>query len=109
MSIDLGLPAVRHAGQYGVGVGPNGIEFSAHGHYFKTTMTDAQLARSASVIDRPLSIIYQVTRDHVVAVPTNATRVISWHPSSSAKSRLSTSDWKVRVTQPTVCVATTTR
>jgi MoaA/NifB/PqqE/SkfB family radical SAM enzyme len=62
MSIDLGLPAVQHAGQYGVGVGPNGIEFSAHGHYFKTTMTDAQLARSASVIDRPLSIIYQVTR-----------------------------------------------
>jgi uncharacterized radical SAM superfamily Fe-S cluster-containing enzyme len=62
MSIDLGLPTVQHAGRDGVGVGANGIEFSVHGHYFKTTMNGAQLARSAAVIDRPLSIIYQVTR-----------------------------------------------
>jgi MoaA/NifB/PqqE/SkfB family radical SAM enzyme len=62
MSIDLELPTVQHTGQDCVGVGANGIEFSARGHYFKTTMTDAQLARSTSVIDRPLSIIYQVTR-----------------------------------------------
>jgi MoaA/NifB/PqqE/SkfB family radical SAM enzyme len=60
MNTDLGLPAVQRADQHGVGV--NGIEFSAHGRYFKTTMNDTQLARSVSFINRPLSVIYQVTR-----------------------------------------------
>lgn len=62
MSTDIGVPTVQHAGEEGVGAGANGIEFSAQGHYFKTTMTDAELARSAKIIDRPLSVIYQVTR-----------------------------------------------
>lgn len=78
MSTDLGVPTVQHAANDGVSAGANGIKFSTHGHYFKTTMTDAELARSAEIIDRPLSVIYQVTRrffhDHIVAVPTNATR-----------------------------------
>ncbi|MGH4009300.1 MAG: radical SAM protein, partial [Pseudonocardiaceae bacterium] len=62
MSIDLGAPIVQHVGKQGVSAGTNGIEFSAQGHYFKTAMTDAELARSAEIIDRPLSVIYQVTR-----------------------------------------------
>jgi hypothetical protein len=34
MSTDLGVPTVQHAGQDGVSVGANGIEFSTQGHYF---------------------------------------------------------------------------
>lgn len=62
MSTDLGVPTVQQTGEGGVSAGTNGIEFSKQGHYFKTTMTDAELARSAEIIDRPLSVIYQVTR-----------------------------------------------
>lgn len=166
MNTDLGVPTVQHAGKDGVSAGANGIEFSTQGHYFKTTMTDAELARSAEMIDRPLSIIYQVTRrcnfdcnfcsetmqtkdptldqialiqrnlagvprvflsggepllrrdfveivdifhDHIVAVPTNATRGHFMAPKLVGKSRSSTSGWKGRATQPTVCAATTTR
>jgi MoaA/NifB/PqqE/SkfB family radical SAM enzyme len=61
MTIDLGLPAIP----YGTGraiVAADGIEFSTKGHYFKTSMTDAELAAAAESIDRPLSVIYQVTR-----------------------------------------------
>jgi MoaA/NifB/PqqE/SkfB family radical SAM enzyme len=39
-----------------------GIEFSTSGHYFKTSMSDSELAIAAESIDRPLSVIYQVTR-----------------------------------------------
>lgn len=62
MSTDLGVPTVQQAGEDAVSEGANGIEFSKQGHYFKTTMTDAELARSAEIVDRPLSVIYQVTR-----------------------------------------------
>lgn len=52
MSTDLGVPTVQQTGEGGVSAGTNGIEFSKQGHYFKTTMTDAELARSAEIIDR---------------------------------------------------------
>lgn len=61
MSTDLGMPTLaRGTGQSVTTV--EGIEFSRDGHYFKTAMTDAQLRMAADAIDRPLSVIYQVTR-----------------------------------------------
>jgi MoaA/NifB/PqqE/SkfB family radical SAM enzyme len=62
MSADRGLPRVPQAAEDKAGVNASSIEFSAHGHYFRTTMTDPELARHAETIDRPLSVIYQVTR-----------------------------------------------
>jgi MoaA/NifB/PqqE/SkfB family radical SAM enzyme len=39
-----------------------GIAFSLRGHYFHSVMSDAELAAASESIDRPLSVIYQVTR-----------------------------------------------
>jgi MoaA/NifB/PqqE/SkfB family radical SAM enzyme len=61
MSTNLGIPTVQPATDIGV-AGAVGIQFSTKGHYFKTTMADADLAAAAESIDRPLSVIYQVTR-----------------------------------------------
>lgn len=61
MSTDLGMPKVTQDASSPIAAAA-GIEFSTKGHHFKTTMTDAELARAAQVIDRPLSVIYQVTR-----------------------------------------------
>jgi MoaA/NifB/PqqE/SkfB family radical SAM enzyme len=38
------------------------IEFSAEGHYFTAQATDEELDAAIRTIDRPLSVIYQVTR-----------------------------------------------
>ena len=61
MSTDLGIPTIEHGTGRSI-TATDGIEFSTTGHYFKTTMTDAELAMAAESIDRPLSVIYQVTR-----------------------------------------------
>lgn len=61
MSTDLRMPALEQGTGRSIAA-TDGIEFSTTGHYFKTTMTDAELAEAATSIDRPLSVIYQVTR-----------------------------------------------
>lgn len=61
MSTDLGMPMVEPGTGRSI-VMADRIEYSTKGHYFKTTMTDAELASAATSIDRPLSVIYQVTR-----------------------------------------------
>ena len=41
---------------------PNAIEFSPKGHYFTAQATDAELDAVIHTLERPLSVIYQVTR-----------------------------------------------
>lgn len=60
MSTDLGMPTVPGEG-WNLAAAP-GIEFSARGHYFTTTLCDDDLAVAVDSINRPLSVIYQVTR-----------------------------------------------
>lgn len=62
MSTHLGMPAVGRGTGADIQTTASGIEFSAKGHYFKTAMTDAELMVAAETIERPLSVIYQVTR-----------------------------------------------
>ena len=60
MTTDLGMPHLDHR-DLPVTTAP-GIEFSSRGHYFRTDMSDAELTVASESIDRPLSVIYQVTR-----------------------------------------------
>jgi MoaA/NifB/PqqE/SkfB family radical SAM enzyme len=61
VSADLGIPVIeRGVGRQVTSI--KGIDFSTSGHYFKTSMSDHELVAAAETIDRPLSVIYQVTR-----------------------------------------------
>lgn len=60
MSTDLGIPRTTYANRPIRGLG--GIDFSTRGHYFQTNMSESEIVAAADAIDRPLSVIYQVTR-----------------------------------------------
>lgn len=57
---NLGIPKVTQSDL--IETDADQIAFSRRGHYFSTEMSDAELAVAAESIDRPLSVIYQVTR-----------------------------------------------
>lgn len=61
MTTNLGMPTLTTPDGSSAD-GADGITFSKTGHYFTTKMTDAELATVSESIDRPLSVIYQVTR-----------------------------------------------